>query len=98
MEIYKNAFIRSLTEDMTAASALYPNSATAGTFGGAVGNHDSYAPGDARIPHALGSKKQKKKKKGKKKLPKVPPESVPFVHTRFSGMTGPSGKAGFGIF
>lgn len=31
--------------------------------GGAVGNTDFYAPGDARIPTALGAKKVGKKKK-----------------------------------
>lgn len=50
-----------------------------GTFGGSVGNVDSYAPGDARVPKVLGAggndpyeyvKKGKKNKKGKKsKMP-----------------------------
>jgi len=31
--------------------------------GGAVGNSDFYAPGDARVPTALGAKKVGKKKK-----------------------------------
>lgn len=38
-------------------------SATSMGHGGAVGNSDFYAPGDARLPVALGAKKVGKKKK-----------------------------------
>jgi len=104
MEIYKKAFNRILAREMTSASVFHPNSSTAGTHGGSIGNHDSYAPGDARIPYGIGSRKKTKAKKGKrgkkkrKKLPKVPGETFPIVHTRVSGMSGPSNNAGFGIF
>lgn len=40
-------------------------------FGGAVGNNDFYAPGDARVPKILGkTKKIKKRRKSRKsKIP-----------------------------
>lgn len=38
-----------------------------GEYGGAVGNNDFYAPGDARIPKALGTYTRKGKLKSRKK-------------------------------
>jgi len=101
MSLFQTIFTKLLIEDITAGSALTGGAPTAGSYGGKIGNVDSYASGDARIPSFLGSKKKqskKKRRKKKKKLPKVPGEQFPVVHTRFSGMTGPSQKAGFGAF
>jgi len=52
-----------LKEDNTAgAGGVFGNAPSMG-HGGAVGNSDFYAPGDSRIPVALGAKKVGKKKK-----------------------------------
>lgn len=61
-------FNKILKEDITASSAL---GGSEGLFGGSVGNEDTYAPGDQRIPKSIfggvitrvGSTKKKKKKK-----------------------------------
>jgi hypothetical protein len=48
-------------EDVSIGGGALGPAAAAG-HGGAVGNSDWYAPGDARIPKALGAKKVKGKK------------------------------------
>jgi len=68
-----NKFLKDLDdklvkEEMTAggtggAFTAYSGTVDAGSTGGSVGNSDSYAPGDARIPGLLGSKKKKGKSK-----------------------------------
>lgn len=55
--VFKNFFIRAIVEDVSVGSAL----------GATGGEGDFYAPGDARMPHALGAKKVKAKKKKKVK-------------------------------
>ena len=65
MSLFANIFKKVLNEDigMTAGgvgSAFGPNAA-GGTAGLFPGGSDSYAPGDARIPDLLGSKKKKRK-------------------------------------
>ncbi len=58
-----------------------------GTHGGAVGNSDFYAAGDARIPKILGvgttdnDNKRKKGKKGKKKSKKIPVYRRKFIES-----------------
>jgi hypothetical protein len=61
MSLYKTIFIRSLNEDNIAGAG--------GVFGNTDGqtSGDFYAPGDARLPDFLGSKKKKKKRKASKK-------------------------------
>lgn len=44
------------------AGGVFGNTTSMG-HGGAVGNTDFYAPGDSRIPAALGARKAGKKKK-----------------------------------
>ena len=101
---FKKIFMNLVREDMTSGNAF----AGGGGTGGSFGNVDSYAPGDARIPHALGTvdprkgKKKKKSKKKKKRISKetnVPTKGYPPVQTRpaMSGMTGPSNKDPFGF-
>lgn len=54
-----------MQEDNTAgAGGVFGNASSMG-FGGAVGNIDFYAPGDSRIPVALGTKIKGKNKKKK---------------------------------
>lgn len=63
-------FNKMLHEDMTSAGAL---GGSEGLTGGAVGNDDTYAPGDQRVPQSIfggvltrsGSTKKKKKRKKK---------------------------------
>jgi hypothetical protein len=50
-----------------------------GTFGGAVGNTDFYAPGDTRIPKILGA--AKKSRKCKKKSQKIPMYRRAFIES-----------------
>ena len=67
---FKNIFNKILKEDITASDAL---GGSEGLYGGSVGNEDTYAPGDQRIPKSIfggiitraGSTKKKKKKKKK---------------------------------
>ena len=72
----------------------------AGQTAGSFGNVDSYAPGDARIPSALGTvdltkhPRKKKKKINRKKHSNV---VKPVVQTRDSGMQGPSNKMNHGF-
>lgn len=101
MRSYKNIFINVLQEDMTAATA-FGGGNNVGQTAGSFDNVDSYAPGDARIPKALGTvdltdrkKKKKKKVKQKHKVPKG--ETVPVIQSRETGMTGTASKAGYGF-
>ena len=48
-------------EDVSVGGGALGSAAAAG-HGGAVGNSDWYAPGDARIPKILGAKRAKGKK------------------------------------
>ena len=98
MSLYQTIFIKLLSEEMSAASTFTGCIPIAGRTGGSVGNSDSYANGDARIPMFLGSKKKriKKKKKKKKSKWKVPGEQFPVMQTRMSGMSGPGNKPSVG--
>ena len=106
MAKFKSIFIKLLHEDMTSGTA-FSGGNTVGQTAGGLETVDSYAPGDARVPHALGTvevrrdkKKKKPVKKNKKKVKKetkVPGNQVPFMQTRHSGMTGPGNKDGFGF-
>lgn len=101
MSKFKKIFNRMLQEDMTSGEAF------GGGSSGSFASVDSYAYGDARMPHALGSvevrrdKKKKKKRKNKKRKPQkdptIPGEQVPLMQTRNTGMTGPGNKDGFGF-
>ena len=51
-----------LREDMTAGAVV---GSSAGLQGGSVGNTDSYAPGDMRLPFSQGIQRRLKKKKKK---------------------------------
>lgn len=51
-----------LKEDMTAGAVV---GASPGLQGGSVGNADSYAPGDMRLPFSQGVQRRSKKKKKK---------------------------------
>ena len=64
-----------ILKELNAAGAggVFGNAPSMG-HGGAVGNSDFYAPGDARIPVALGAKKVGKKKK-------IVVQRRPFVNT-----------------
>jgi len=58
--LFAKVFYNLLYEDMSAGSG--------GVFGSYdSGGGDTYAPGDARIPHVLGGKKKRKKRKKRKK-------------------------------
>jgi len=59
----------SLNEDNSVGEGAL-GSAAADDFGGAVGNTDFYAPGDARMPYAIGARRRKKKHKKRVKLKK----------------------------
>lgn len=71
MDMFERKFFKVLKEEMTASSAL---GGSEGLEGGSVGNTDSYAPGDQRIPTSIfggvltrgGKTKCKKCKRGKK--------------------------------
>ena len=71
MNKFERKFFKSLYESMTVDGAL---GGSEGLEGGSVGNTDSYAPGDQRIPTSIfggtltrnGKVKCKKCKKGKK--------------------------------
>jgi hypothetical protein len=104
---FEKSFYKLISEDMTSASA-FTQAHTSGATAGGLETVDSYAPGDARMPHALGTiemrrDKRKKKKskskstKSKKNTPKVPNEKFPLLQSRNSGMTGPSNNPGFGV-
>ena len=102
---FKKRFWALVHEDMTSGSAF----AGGGGTGGSFSNADSYAPGDARVPFALGTvdprKGKKKKRKNKKKKNRktkehdVPAQGYPPMQTRagHSGMSGPSNKDPFGF-
>ena len=106
MSKFEKIFTKLLHEDMTSGTA-FSGGNTVGQTAGGLQTVDSYAPGDARIPHALGTveirrdkKKKKPKKQSKKKKnpqPKVPGEQFPFMQTRNTGMTGIGNKDGFGM-
>lgn len=104
---FEKIFHKLLHEDMTSATA-FSGGNTVGQTAGGLSNVDSYAPGDARIPHSLGTvevrrdkkkkkPKSKKKQNKKKKEPKIPGERFPFMQSRYSGMTGIGNKDGFGL-
>lgn len=61
--LFEKVFYNLLDEDMSAGSGGVFGSFDSGGFGGG----DTYAPGDARIPHILGQKKRKKKKNKSKR-------------------------------
>jgi len=92
-------FLKVLSEDNFAGSGGVFGTTTPGdTF-----SSDFYAPGDARLPHALGGKKvkskKKKRKKNKRKIDTSTSQAFPSVMTRhgttFSG--GSHGSiSGFG--
>jgi hypothetical protein len=65
MSLFSKYFNKTLHEDVgvTSAGAFGSGGETGGMFPGGM---DSYAPGDARIPDILGSKKKKIKKKKRK--------------------------------
>ena len=71
MNRFEREFNRILHEDMTAGDVV---GSSEGLEGGSVGNTDSYAPGDQRVPTSIfggaltrgGKVKCKKCKKGKK--------------------------------
>lgn len=62
--IIKYKTFRQFLNEMNAAGAggVFGTAASMG-HGGAVGNSDFYAPGDMRLPSALGAKKVGKKRK-----------------------------------
>ena len=109
---FKKIFMDMIQEDMMASTAFTAANVDAGGTGGSFGNVDSYAPGDARVPHALGTvdpRKNKKKKKDRKKEKRkksrktrkedkdFPPQGYPIIQTRNTGMTGPSNKNSLGF-
>lgn len=101
MRPYKNIFINVLQEDMTAGTA-FGGGNSKGQTAGSFDKTDSYAPGDARLPKALGTidltdrkKKKKKKIKQKHKVPKG--ETIPVIQRRETGMSGTADKAGYGF-
>lgn len=69
-------YINLIREDNVAGGGGVFGDGPSFDHGGAVGNSDFYAHGDARIPYVMGyftrkgklNKKRKKKRKGKKKL------------------------------
>lgn len=65
MSLFSKYFNKTLHEDVgvTSAGAFGAGGETGGMFPGGM---DSYAPGDARIPDILGSKKKKIRKKKRK--------------------------------
>ena len=96
MSLYKALFLKVLSEDNFAGSGgVFGDTTPGDTF-----SKDFYAPGDMRIPHALGAKKKKKKKKkNKRKIDTTSSQAFPKVQTRhgsiFSG--GSHGSiSGFG--
>lgn len=98
---YKKRFEYHLNEDMMASTA-FSGGNSVGQTAGSFGNVDSYAPGDARLPKALGTidltdrkKKKKKKKSSKKRKPEQP--GTPVMQTRDSGMSGPSNNMSYGL-
>ena len=106
---YKKRFNYYLNEDMMASTA-FSGGNSVGQTGGSFGNVDSYAPNDARKPHALGTidltnrdkkKKTKKDKEKEKKLRKkereAPGPGIPVMQTRETGMNGPSNSMSYGL-
>lgn len=88
MSLYKTLFLKILSEDNFAG----PGGVFGDTTPGDTFSSDFYAPGDARIPHALGAekkKKKRKKKKSKRKIDTTASQAFPKVQTRhgsiFSG-------------
>jgi len=63
--IFKKYFNKHLVSEFNVASGggAFGGNTDIGSHGGAVSNADWYAPGDARIPHALGADSKKKSKK-----------------------------------
>lgn len=107
MSKFEKIFNKLLHEDMTSGTA-FSGGSTVGQTAGGLSNVDSYAPGDARMPHSLGTvevrrdkkkkkPKSKKKQNMKKKEPKIPGERFPFMQTRHTGMSGIGNKDGFGL-
>ena len=72
--------IKLLEVSMASAGGVFGPSAEIGAHGGAVGNSDWYATGDARIPKVIGigstHKKFKKGKKSKKNIIPVIKRSI----------------------
>ncbi len=60
MSLFRKYFLESINEQMSVASV-----GLGGTASQLVGNSDSYAPDDTRIPKIIGAKKKKKKTKAK---------------------------------
>lgn len=58
--LFAEEFKKLLAEEMVAGTVFGLGAAT--NRGGSVGNSDWYAPGDTRIPSALGSKRKKRSK------------------------------------
>jgi len=68
MTSFEKRFINQVNEDVTAGAGGAFGDASSMSHGGDVpGGTDFYAPGDHRIPKALGAKSVSKKKKSKKK-------------------------------
>lgn len=102
---YKKRFEYHLNEDMMASTAFSGGNST-GQTAGSFPNVDSYAPGDARRPKALGEvdlADRKKKEKPKKNIKKtkfnrrIPPQGTPTVQSSDSGMNGPSNSMSHGF-
>jgi hypothetical protein len=74
-------YIKKLDEDMVSGgtgSIFSGGQVDIGSTGGEVGNKDSYAPGDTRIPFALG-RKNKKHKKSKGNFKRAIQGKIPFI-------------------
>ena len=71
-----------LSETSTVGSGVLGTADTIGNQGGAVGNNDFYATGDARMPTSLFGTKKKKKKKNNSKKDKKGDYGVPVVFRR----------------
>lgn len=65
MGLFSNIFKKILQEDNTSSSAFGAGSSAEGIFSppGTISSGDRYAPGDARIPFAFGTKRKGKRKK-----------------------------------
>ena len=87
-DIFKKYFNKHLMAEFNVASAggAFGGNTDIGSHGGAVGNSDWYAPGDARIPGVLGADdKPEKKKKKKRKKTKKESKGIPVFRRRFTG-------------
>ena len=101
--MYKDRFQKCLDEDVMSASAMATGNNSTGDTAGSFGNVDSYAPGDARMPRALGDVDLTKRKKKKKKKSKISHDDTvkgstrPVMQSRNSGMQGPGNKINHGF-